>query len=160
VNTQRNAVARIVTVVIAVFATAFAAASTNAEDRGIDGLPGSWRAEVSTPNQGSFPALITFIRDGGLIATESPGPFESPAHGNWLRRGRDVAFTFLVLFGTPAGAGHNSGSAKVVGTLHFDARGDGWSGPFRIQVFDAAGHVLFSDEGTIRLTRIEIEALD
>jgi hypothetical protein len=65
-----------------------------------------------------------------------------------------------VLFGGPSGAGQNTGSAKVVGTLHFDADNGGWSGPFRIQVFDPAGHVLFSNAGTLRLTRIEIETLD
>lgn len=127
---------------------------------GVDRLPGSWRVEITTPHQGSFPALFTFTGDGALIGTESPGPFESPSHGNWVGHGREAAYTFLVLFGSPAGAGRNTGSAKVVGTLQFDAGRGGWSGPFRIEVFDPAGHVLFSDRGTLQLTRIAIEALD
>jgi hypothetical protein len=143
--------------VLTVFATTGSPAV--GDDRGIDRLPGSWHAVVSTPIQGSFPGMIMFSRDGGLIGTESPGPFESPGFGNWVRRGRDVAFTFAVLFGTPAGAGHNSGSAKIVGTLHFDAHTGGWSGPFRIQVFSTTGAVLFTDEGEFHLTRIEIESL-
>jgi hypothetical protein len=75
-------------------------------------------------------------------------------------RGRDVAYTFLTLFGTSAGAGENNGSAKVVGTLHFDAHDGGWSGPFKIELFNKAGEVLFSGTGTIQLTRIAVEALE
>lgn len=146
---------------IIMLVTAFATAPPYARgaDQGIDRLPGSWRAVATTPHQGSFPGLFTFTSDGAVIGTESPGPFESPSHGNWERRGRDVAYTFLGLFGTAAGAGHNAGSLKVVGTLHFDAHSGGWSGPFRIQVFTPAGAVAFSDEGTLQLTRIEIESL-
>jgi hypothetical protein len=161
VKTKRAAFGPVTAALILMLVTAFATAPrpVQGDDRGIDRLPGSWHSVVTTPNQGSFPGLITFNSDGGVTATESPGPFESPAHGNWERRGRDVAYTFFALFGTAAGAGHNAGSLKVVGTLHFDARNGGWTGPFRIQVFTPTGAVIFSDEGTIALTRIEIESL-
>ena len=49
---------------------------------------------------------------------------------------------------------------KVVGTLEYDARADTWSGPFKIQMFDADGHEIFVDHGTFTGTRIPIETLD
>ena len=130
-----------------------------AADQGIDRLPGAWHAEITPSGQGPFPALFTFTSDGALIGSESPGPFESPAHGNWIRHGRNVAYTFFVLFGGPQGVGQNTGSAKVVGTLHFDAPDGGWSGPFRIEVFTPSGIAVFSNTGTLKLTRIEVESL-
>lgn len=144
-----------------VLLTAFAVAPPNAwgEDHGIDRLPGAWHAVTTPSGQAGFPALLTFTSDGALIASEPPGPFESPAHGNWIRRGRDVAFTFFVLFGGPQGAGQYTGSAKIVGTLHFDADSGGWSGPFRIQVFTPTGVAVFTNTGTVQLTRIEVESL-
>ena len=126
-------------------------------DDGIHRLPGAWHA-VTTPNGfGAFPALFVFTSDGAVIGSESPGPFESPVYGSWVRRGRDVAFTFVALFGGPLGAGQNTGSAKVVGMLRFDAHRDTWSGPFRIQVFNAAGTRIFLNEGTVDFTRFEVE---
>ena len=130
-----------------------------AADQGIDRLPGAWHAEITPSGQGAFPALFTFTSDGALIGSEPPGPFESPAHGNWVRHGRDVAYTFFVLFGGPQGLGQSTGSAKVVGTLHFNAGTGGWSGPFRIQVFTPSGVPVFSNTGTLELTRIEVESL-
>ena len=44
-------------------------------------LVGSWNVAVTTPHQGSFPALLTFTADGSVIGTESPNPFESSGHG-------------------------------------------------------------------------------
>jgi hypothetical protein len=146
-------------IVMLVSASATAPRSALA-DQGVNRLPGSWRVEITTKAQGSFPGLLTFTSDGAVIATESPGPFESPGHGNWVRRGRDVDLTFLVLFGSAAGGGRNTGSAKIVSTLHFDAHAGGWTGLFKIQVFNAAGGLVFDDCGEFRLTRIEVETFD
>jgi|SRR5215510_5843280 len=158
-SNQRKAAAAILAAVAIMVVSAFVMAPPTARgaDQGIDRLPGSWHVVASTPAQGSFPALFTFNADGGMIASESPGPVESSGHGNWERRGRDVAFTFFVLFGS--NTGRNTGSAKAVGTLHFDASDGGWTGQFRIQVFNAAGVQIFTDTGTFELTRIEIESL-
>jgi hypothetical protein len=160
-NSPHKAAAAILAALVIMVATAFVVSPRTARgaDQGIDRLPGAWHAEITPSGQGGFPALFTFTNDGALIGSESPGPFESPAHGNWVRRGRDVSYTFFVLFGGPQGLGQNTGSAKVVGTLHFDAQGGGWSGPFRVQVFTPAGVAVFSNTGTLELTRIEIESL-
>lgn len=122
-------------------------------------LYGSWNAAISTPDQGTFPALLTFSADGSVIADESPLPFETSGHGNWVM-GDDgeVAFTFIALLGSQEGK--NSGKIKVVGELQFDVETAGLKGRFKVEVFDTSGQVTFTDRGTHALTRIEIEALD
>jgi hypothetical protein len=165
-RTDHKAVAPLIAALVIMLVTGFATVPRHAHgaDHGIDRLPGSWRAEITPdgppgqPPPPSLPALITFTSDGALIATESPGPFESPGLGNWERRGRDVAFTFLVLFGGPAGGGQNTGSAKVVGLLRFDARHGTWSGPFRLELLDTDDGVLATVRGMLRLKRIEVES--
>ena len=58
------------------------------------------------------------------------------------------------LFGSWNAADHN-----IVGTLQFDAATDGWSGQFKVELFDASGQVTFTDRGTHTLTRIAVESL-
>ena len=157
-NSRRHVVELVLAVIgiIGLATSVEAENSENARHR----LPGSWHAQAGTAAQGTFPGLFTFTSDGGVIGTESPGPFESPAIGSWVARGGGAAFTFFALFGSPAGGGQNTGRLKVVGSLHFDHAADGWSGPFKIDVFDAAGHLLFTDRGQITLTRIVVESID
>jgi hypothetical protein len=122
-------------------------------------LIGSWTAEIDSPNQGAFPALVTFTSDGSLIASESPNPFEGTGHGSWLSRGDgEVGYTFVALFGSQEGK--NTGKLKVVGTLQLDGGTDSWHGPWKIDVFDESGQVRFTDGGRLKLTRIIVEALD
>jgi hypothetical protein len=127
-------------------------------DNRSDKLHGSWNVEVATPGQGTFPALLTFTGDGGVIADESPAPFESTGHGNWVNRGHgEVAYTFVALYGSEQGA--NTGKLKVTGTLQHDEGADGWRGPFKIDIFDAGGQMVFTDRGTFSLTHIAVEPL-
>ena len=122
-------------------------------------LLGSWNVAVSTPQQGTFPALLTFTADGSVIGAESPNPFESSGHGNWVSRASDqVAYTLVALFGSQEGK--NTGKLKVVGTLQYDTGTASWQGPFKIEVVDASGQVSFADRGTFNLTRIAVEPLD
>jgi hypothetical protein len=123
-------------------------------------LLGSWNVVVTTEVQGiTFPALLTFSDDGGMIADEPPSPFETSGHGNWVSAGRrDVAYTFVSLIGSAEGP--LSSKLKVVGTLQYDAGSDNWSGPFKIDVFDANGQVIFTDHGTFSLARIAVEPLN
>ncbi|RLT40510.1 MAG: hypothetical protein DWI57_08365 [Chloroflexi bacterium] len=122
-------------------------------------LFGSWNAAITTPDQGTFPALLTFTADGIVIADESPLPFETSGHGNWIMRDDgEVALTFIALVGSPEGP--NAGKIKVVGTLQFDAATAGWNGRFKVELFDASGQVTLTDRGTHSLTRIAVESLD
>jgi hypothetical protein len=139
---------------LAIAQTAQASANKRSEK-----LLGSWNVAVTTPSQGTFPALLTFTADGSVIADESPSPFESSGQGNWIRSDHgEVAYTFVALYGSQEGK--NTGKLKVVGTLRSDASKDSWSGPFKIDIFDASGQVIFTDRGTFRLTRIAVESLD
>ena len=129
-----------------------------AKNNQVEKLPGSWNADVTTPNQGAFPALLTFTSDGSVIAAESPLPFESSGQGNWINKSAgEVAYTFIALYGSEEGK--NTGKLKVVGTLNLDSGKDSWSGPFKIDVFDADGQVVFTDNGTVSLTHIAVETI-
>ena len=108
---------------------------------------------------GIFPKLITFTSDGIVLGDEVPMPAETTAHGNWVATGpREAAYTFHALVGDAEG--NLSMKLKIVGKLEFDARADKWSGPFKIQIFDAAGTELAAYRGMMNATRIAVETLD
>ena len=122
---------------------------------------GSWSVVVTTVGQGvTFPALLTFTSDGSVLADEPPAAGETTGHGNWLRGSHgQVNLTFVSLYSDPA-TGAYAGKLKVVAELQRDPGDDGWSGPFKITVFDPGDQVVFSDTGTFTLTRIAVESLD
>jgi hypothetical protein len=160
VHNKRMFVIAVCGLIGTVFFAAFAIAQTTqaSQDNRVEKLLGSWTVAGSTASQGTFPALLTFTDEGSVIADESPSPFESTGHGTWVRSGnREVAYTFVALFGGQEGK--NTGKLKVVGTLQFDAGKQRWDGPFKIEVFDASGQVIFTDRGTVRLTRVAVESL-
>lgn len=129
-----------------------------AQSKKVKGLVGSWNVQIETPVQGTFPALLSFFSDGIMIGDEANSD-ETSAYGNWVSTGgRGVAYTFTSLIGTPQGVAN--GSLKVVGTLEYDAGQDTWTGPFKIEVYDTSGNVIFSDRGTLTGTRIQIETLN
>jgi hypothetical protein len=133
--------------------------SNSIEDNQLQKLFGWWNVEVSSPSQGTFPALVTFTSDGSVIASESPLPFEGSGHGNWLSRGDgEVGYTFVALFGSQEG--NNTGKLKVVGTLRLDAEEEGWHGPWKIDANDESGQERFADRGRLTLRRIRVEELD
>lgn len=124
-------------------------------------LVGSWHVAVSTPTQGTFPALITFGAEGTVLSAESPGPFESAGHGNWITRDNgagSVAFTLVALLGSQESK--PSGKLKVTSVIQPTPDGKGWHGPFKVEGVDASGQVTFTDRGDFQLTRIAIESLD
>lgn len=122
-------------------------------------LVGSWHVAVSTPTQGTFPALITFGADGTVLSSESPGPFESAGHGNWIRRDDgSVAFTLVALLGSQESK--PSGKLKVTSVIQLTSDGKDWHGPFKVEGVDASGQVTFTDRGSFQLTPIAVESLD
>ncbi len=159
-NSKRKRVIFVLGLISIPLIAAFIVAPANqaSPDNRSDKLLGSWNVEVTTPSQGTFPALLTFIGDGSVISDESPNPFESSGHGSWVNRNHgEVAYTFVALFGSEQGV--NTGKLKVIGTLQYDSGANGWHGPFQIDIFDASGQVVFTDRGTFSLTRIAVEPL-
>jgi len=130
------------------------------ERHGVEQLPGSWNVQILPQGASApLPGLFTFTREGAMITSESPGPFESSGHGSWVGRGREAAFTFFALVGSPAGGGQNTLKFKVIGTLEADAATGGWRGDFVIEVLDPANNLLATNFGTLELTRIAVEPL-
>jgi hypothetical protein len=157
-NTKRFLSAATMLIVTASLLLAACAPTAPAKDNQAEKLLGSWNADITTPSQGTFPALFTFSGDGSVITAESPLPFESSGHGNWnSKTPGEVAYTFMALFGSEEGK--NTGKLKVAGTLNLNADNTSWSGPFKIDVFDATGQVIFSDNGMLNLTRITVESI-
>jgi len=124
-------------------------------------LVGSWHVAVSTPSQGTFPALITFGADRTVLSSESPGPFESAGHGNWINcddGAGSVAFTLVALLGSQESK--PNGRLKVTSVIQPTPDRKGWHGPFKVEGFDASGQVTFTDRGSFQLTRIAVESID
>lgn len=132
-------------------------------------LTGSWLVTVTPQGAPSFQALKTFDAGGGLIASAQgdvllnppPGvaPVASTAHGAWTRTGKDeFLVTFRQIF--YGGDGSFEGGAKIRLTVVLNPADDEWSGPFKVEYFDAVGNVVFSGDGTMLASRIVPEPLE
>ncbi len=128
-------------------------------DRQVKQLLGSWEAVTTVEIQNAtFPSLLTFTSDGSVITDEPPSPFETSGHGNWVSTGPgQVAFTFVSLVGSAEGP--LSMKYKVVSRLNLNSDKESLSGPFKIDILDPNGQVIFEDHGTFDLTRIAVEPL-
>ena len=125
---------------------------------GLAKLVGSWNVEIAPSGQGAAPGLMTFTSDGIVLGDEPPMPFETTAHGNWTATGsREAAYTFVALIGNAEDK--PASRLKLVGALTYDAQADTWSGPFKLNVFDAAGQSTLAVDGTLSGTRIAVERL-
>lgn len=133
--------------------------SANANPQ-LEKLVGSWSVAATMAEQNAtFPCLLTFIRDGIVVADEPPLPFETTAHGAWVSTGPDTAaYTFVGLVGGTEGK--LTARITVAGKLRLDPGTEGWRGPCRVQVVDASGNETFADRGTFEATRIAVKAID
>ena len=122
---------------------------------------GSWIVEVSPTIQPHFVSLVTITSDGGIVETNSlalGSPPESPGHGNWIRTGpRSFATTFVNLLVDDQGG--FAGTARVRSRVRLNKAGNVFTGPFQVDILDPDGNLLFSDSGTARGTRIEVEPM-
>jgi hypothetical protein len=133
----------------------------NSHDDPPTSLVGAWSSEIDSTLLPNFLSLGTFSSDGTLTNISVPSlaiPTESPGYGVWVRTGRRrFAVTFLTVVSD--GAGNLVGTNKVRATLTTSKDGDQFTGPFQVDVFDAAGGLVVTDVGTINGTRIKIEPL-
>ncbi len=132
-------------------------------------ITGSWRATVTPPGGApSFRGLITFNKDGGLVASAQgdillnapPGvpPVATAGHGAWEKIGSHrYAFTFIQIFYDADG--NYQGEAKTRHSITLNQRGNSWSGQLQVEIFDADGNVVFTGSATEQATRIKVEPL-
>ena len=124
-------------------------------------LVGAWSIDVTPTLVPAFTSLGTFSADGTLTNISSPSlgfPPESPGYGEWVRVGRHrFAITFHTLMGD--GAGNLAGRQRVRATLTVGPKSEQVSGVFQVDVFDANGGLLVSDTGTVKGSRLKVEAL-
>ncbi len=111
-------------------------------------IEGVWQVtrrgvNCNDPNQvlGSFPALMTFHRDGTVSgAAKSPvtGPFDTPEHGLWQREPGRGNYSFRTLFYRYDGNGAFAGS--VVLTANVELTGaNSFDYSATIEIADANG---------------------
>jgi hypothetical protein len=115
---------------------------------------GTWLIDVTPTGGEPFQAMATLTPGGGLVETENGSP--GTGQGSWASRGRRrVAVTFQRFeFGT---GGEPAGRAVV--RAEVTVRGDTFSGPFKVDVFNAAGDVVFSGQGTATAARFPVQPL-
>jgi hypothetical protein len=122
-------------------------------------LQGAWNVTVSFDGVPqpicTAPSLNT--GDGGVIAGGC-SLAESPGYGQWVRVGNgEFAITFVG--STYDAGGAINGSYKVRAKVKVSNNVQAFSGPFRTDVFDLNGNVVFTTPGTVAATRIVIELL-
>ncbi|MDQ3817528.1 MAG: hypothetical protein M3362_07545 [Acidobacteriota bacterium] len=117
----------------------------------------------SARTQAPFIAVETFHADGTFIETsliDYIPPQGPPGQGVWERRGsREFALT---IYGVTVGDLTNpqlQGTYKVRSKLTLSHAGDEFSGPFTIEIFDPAGDLVTTLEGTAQGRRARVEPL-
>jgi hypothetical protein len=106
-------------------------------------IVGTWDVTVTPDGQPQVSALLTLTRGGGLIETESD--FPGTGLGSWNRIGPDrYAFAIKTFNFKPTG----EPNGWVIVRSRVTLSGGTLSGPFRFDVFDAAGNKVDSGGGT------------
>jgi hypothetical protein len=125
-------------------------------------IVGSWRVAVAVGSVTGLTNLAALSADGTMVvAFPSPTPappgathrleYWTPAIGSWSANGaRKVTMTFVALGADETGAA--IGTHTVRATV--EVAGDGWQGPFTIEVAAADGTVQATVSGTVTATRI------
>jgi hypothetical protein len=128
------------------------------------GLEGSWRVTITGgPGTPTLPdwyqALVTFVPNGGLIATITD-PLLQTGHGSWAKKGsRTFAITILLFQFSPTGP--FLGTLKARATLEVnDKAGTFDSDDYQFEFFDPDGDPTgFVGVGAAHGIRIKVEPL-
>jgi hypothetical protein len=128
-------------------------------------IVGSWRVAVAVGSVTGLTNLATLSADGTMVvAFQSPTPaapgasrrleFWTPALGSWTAHGAStVTMTFVALGADETGTA--IGTHTVRATV--EVAGNGWHGPFTIEIATPDGAVQASVAGTVTATRIVAE---
>jgi hypothetical protein len=111
--------------------------------------------DVAPAGDEPFQAMLTLSPGGGVIETESTNP--GTAQGSWVDRGGGRLALTIQRFDFDQ-QGHPAG--HVVVRAELDPVGDGrLSGPFKVDVFDPEGNIVFSGTGTATARPFEVQPL-
>jgi hypothetical protein len=124
---------------------------------GPDAPTGAWNVTIEFEGFPPCTAPSLMTADGGIVANACTN-LESPGYGQWIRTGsRTYAVTFVGLEYAPDGSTIGTYKVRAKGTLTKDA--SLFSGPFKTEVFDQEGRVIFTVTGMVRATRVTVEPL-
>ncbi len=126
-------------------------------------LPGTFVVTINFEGS-SFKVLHSFTRDGRttvLLPFGASGPNVGDTRvgglGEWIRTGpREFAVTEFFFDSQDTAAPLQRSRLK----LTLNEGGDSFSGPFRYEVIDTDGNLLFSDDGTFSGKRLNVVPLD
>jgi hypothetical protein len=121
------------------------------------------QASAGTNSLAPFVATETFHSDGTFIENSLAdyiAPQATPGQGLWALTGNgEFTLTFYgVLIGSVSDP-QFQGTYKVRSKLTTNEVGDQFSGPFKIDIFDANGNLLFSLDGNAQGRRAALESL-
>jgi len=154
-NTKRVVITVMLLVLLAV------AASQGQSSHSSKNLPGTFVTTVNFEGT-SFKVLHSFTRDGRTTVLLPFGPpccndTRVGGLGEWIRTGpREFAVTEFFFDSQDTTVPLQRSRLK----LTLDESGDAFSGPFRFEVIDTEGNVLFSDDGTFTGKRLNVVPLD
>jgi len=154
-NTKRMVITVMLLVLLAV------AASQGQSSHSSKNLPGTFVTTVNFEGT-SFKVLHSFTRDGRTTVLLPFGPpccndTRVGGLGEWIRTGpREFAVTEFFFDSQDITVPLQRSRLK----LTLDESGEEFSGPFRFEVIDTEGNVLFSDDGTFTGKRLNVVPLD
>lgn len=134
----------------------------------INGAANASPVQAAQRNSGArtqqpFTAVETFHPDGTFTETSLTDylpPQGPPGQGVWERTGsREFALT---IYGVSIGSVINpqfQGTYKVRSRLTLSGKGDEFSGPFVIEIYDPAGNLAFTLEGAAQGRRARLDPL-
>ncbi len=126
------------------------------------GLVGSWDIQVTIRDCGSgaalvsFPTMMTFNQGGTMqeTANDATPLLRLPGHGIWSHH-RGNTYTRTFHFFRYNSDGTFAGTAKIIGQLELDRRGNTVSGTSTFQFLDPNGNSFVSGCATEAGTRFE-----
>lgn len=128
---------------------------------------GSWRVSVHIPGlDGALVNLARLSADGGVVVGfPLPTPaapdaghaleYWTTALGEWEERDDGTVRMIFVSLGVDE-TGAPAGTHTVTATTTLNAEGSSWSGPFQIEITDAAGNAAGTVSGTVSAVRIQV----
>jgi hypothetical protein len=128
---------------------------------------GTWNVNVFTDDGFRFKQLMTFTPgrtsdEGALIQTSSIDFTPPPCitqQGVWVKTSDLHYATTSTGFCFDDAPGNPNGFVKLRSSITLGTGGNGFVGQFKVDVYDAAGNLVFTGGGKLRGTRAQVEPL-